>query len=74
MSNIIQIGQDFKQKVQRDREKPRFYGKKKQVLKAYYTNKKEFKRDRIGSRMTIADNCRKKFEHWLTLREPYAKA
>lgn len=74
MSDIIKYGSDFKQKVQRDREKPRFYGKKKQVLAMYHRSNKHLLADRLGNRRIIAENCRKKFEHWLTLREPYAKA
>lgn len=69
----MQFGADFKQKVQRDREKPRFYGRKKQILKAYHRSNKHLLDDRLGIRKAIAENCRKKFEFWLTLKEPYVK-
>lgn len=74
MADIIHYGVDLRQKVQRDREKPRFYGRKKQVLMAYHKGHKSLLESRISIRKTIAENCRKKFEFWLTLKEPYVKA
>lgn len=73
MPDIIHYGVDLRQKVQRDREKPRFYGRKKQVLKEYHKGNKSFLDNKISIRKTIAENWQKKFAFWLTLKEPYVK-